>query len=84
MIRGFKQIASLTAISRVFGMIRDIAFSHFFGAGKLMDAWIIAFQIANLSRRLFGEGEHHLRVRVLCAEVAVQQYPRQAKNDDRG
>ena len=31
-----------------------------------------------------NEGEHHLRVRVLCAEVAVQQYPRQAKNDDRG
>ena len=56
MIKGFRQIASLTAISRVFGMVRDIAYSHFFGANQLLDAWIIAFRIPNLSRRLFGEG----------------------------
>ena len=56
MIRGFRQIAFLTAISRIFGMLRDIAYGHFFGAGGLLDAWIIAFRIPNLSRRLFGEG----------------------------
>lgn len=56
MIKGFRQIASLTAISRVFGLLRDIAYSHFFGANQLLDAWIIAFKIPNLSRRLFGEG----------------------------
>ena len=56
MIKGFRQIASLTALSRVFGLIRDVAYSHFFGANQLLDAWIIAFRIPNLSRRLFGEG----------------------------
>lgn len=56
MIKGFRQIALLTALSRVFGMVRDIAYSHFFGANQLLDAWIIAFRIPNLSRRLFGEG----------------------------
>ncbi len=56
MVKGFRQIASLTALSRVFGLIRDISFSHFFGANQLFDAWIIAFRIPNLSRRLFGEG----------------------------
>ena len=56
MIKGFRQIALLTATSRVFGLVRDIAYGHFFGAGKLLDAWIIAFRIPNLSRRLFGEG----------------------------
>ncbi len=56
MIRGFRQIASLTALSRIFGLVRDIAYGHFFGAGQLLDAWIIAFRIPNLSRRLFGEG----------------------------
>jgi putative peptidoglycan lipid II flippase len=56
MIRGFRQIASLTALSRIFGLVRDIAYGHFFGAGGLLDAWIIAFRIPNLSRRLFGEG----------------------------
>lgn len=56
MIKGFKQIASLTALSRVFGMLRDIALAHFFGAGWLMTAWTIGFKIPNLTRRLFGEG----------------------------
>ena len=56
MIKGFKQIASLTAISRVFGMFRDMAFSHFFGAGWLMTAWTMGFKVPNLARRLFGEG----------------------------
>ncbi|MBN2182970.1 MAG: murein biosynthesis integral membrane protein MurJ [Sedimentisphaerales bacterium] len=56
MIRGFRQIAFLTALSRIFGLVRDIAYGHFFGAGGLFDAWIIAFRIPNLSRRLFGEG----------------------------
>ena len=56
MIKGFRQIASLTILSRIFGLVRDITFARFFGAGGLMDAWIIAFQIPNLSRRLFGEG----------------------------
>lgn len=56
MIRGFRQIASLTAVSRVFGMVRTILYFYFFGASGLLDAWFIAFKIPNLSRRLFGEG----------------------------
>jgi len=56
MIRGFRQIASLTALSRVFGMLRTILYFYFFGASGLLDAWFIAFKIPNLSRRLFGEG----------------------------
>ncbi len=56
MIKGFRQIASLTAVSRVFGFARDMAYSHFFGATALLDAWTIAFKIPNLARRLFGEG----------------------------
>jgi len=56
MIKGFRQIAALTALSRGLGLIRDMAYSHFFGANQLLDAWIVAFRIPNLSRRLFGEG----------------------------
>ena len=56
MIKGFRQIASLTALSRVFGLVRDVSYSHFFGANALLDAWAIAFKIPNLARRLFGEG----------------------------
>ena len=56
MIKGFRQIASLTMISRVFGMLRDMAFAHYFGAGWLMTAWTVGFKVPNLARRLFGEG----------------------------
>ncbi|MHC4293342.1 MAG: murein biosynthesis integral membrane protein MurJ [Planctomycetota bacterium] len=56
MIKGFRQIASLTALSRVFGLVRDVCYFYFFGASGLLDAWFIAFKIPNLSRRLFGEG----------------------------
>jgi len=56
MIKGFRQIASLTALSRLFGMVRDIGYAYFFGPSGLLDAWFLAFKIPNLSRRLFGEG----------------------------
>ncbi|MHC4519468.1 MAG: murein biosynthesis integral membrane protein MurJ [Planctomycetota bacterium] len=56
MIKGFRQIVGLTILSRVLGMLRDMAFAFFLGATGIMDGWVIAFMIPNLSRRLFGEG----------------------------
>lgn len=56
MVKGFRQIAFLTVISRILGMVRDMTFAYFFGRGALFDAWAIAFKIPNLSRRIFGEG----------------------------
>jgi putative peptidoglycan lipid II flippase len=56
MIKGFRQLVSLTTISRILGMIRDMTFAGFLGAGGMMDIWVIGFKIPNLARRLFGEG----------------------------
>ena len=56
MVKGFRQIALLTAFSRVLGLVRDMVFAFFLGAGGFMDIWVIAFKIPNLTRRLFGEG----------------------------
>lgn len=56
MIKGFRQIVVLTIVSRVLGMVRDMVFAFFLGASGVMDGWVIAFMIPNLSRRLFGEG----------------------------
>jgi len=55
-IKGFRQIAFLTTLSRVLGMVRDMTFAYFLGASGLMDGWAVAFKIPNLARRLFGEG----------------------------
>lgn len=49
-------VGSSTFLSRIFGYIRDMIFAWFFGAGVVSDAFIAAFQIPNLLRRLFGEG----------------------------
>ncbi len=43
-------------LSRILGMARDVCYSRYFGATALGDAWLIAFRIPNLSRRIFGEG----------------------------
>jgi len=45
-----------TLLSRVFGYLRDMVLASFFGAGMTADAFIAAFRIPNLLRRLFGEG----------------------------
>jgi len=50
-----KLIAALTMLSRVFGMLRDIAIASL-GATRATSAFVIAFQIPNLFRRLFAEG----------------------------
>lgn len=78
MIKGFRQIASLTAVSRVFGFARDIAYSHFFGASALLDAWAIAFKIPNLARRLFGEGAASASLIPVYSEELAKR-PEQAK-----
>jgi putative peptidoglycan lipid II flippase len=45
-----------TMLSRIFGLIRDIVVAAIFGAGWIYDAFLVAFRIPNLLRRLLGEG----------------------------
>lgn len=49
-------VASLTGLSRVAGLARDIVVSYFLGAGPIADAFFVAFKIPNFFRRLFAEG----------------------------
>ena len=49
-------IALLTAGSRVLGLLRECAYSYFFGVDPVFSSFRVAFMIPNLSRRLFGEG----------------------------
>lgn len=45
-----------TVISRILGFIRDMLMAAFLGAGPISDAFLVAFQLPNLFRRLFAEG----------------------------
>jgi putative peptidoglycan lipid II flippase len=45
-----------TMLSRISGMIRDISLAFCFGTNEALAALFVAFRLANLARRLFGEG----------------------------
>ena len=54
--RAFGQIGILTAGSRVLGLVRDIVFAIFLGAGPAADAFLVALKLPNMFRRLSAEG----------------------------
>lgn len=50
------KLGSLTMLSRVLGFVRDAVLARVFGAGMAMDAFVVAFRLPNLLRRIFAEG----------------------------
>jgi putative peptidoglycan lipid II flippase len=46
----------MTMLSRITGLLRESLFARAFGASAYTDAFIIAFRLPNLLRRLFAEG----------------------------
>jgi putative peptidoglycan lipid II flippase len=55
-IRDAGVVVSATFASRILGYVRDMLIAWSFGAGMYADAFIVAFRIPNLVRRLVGEG----------------------------
>ena len=55
-LRAVSVVSLMTAVSRVLGLVREIAMAYFFGTSALKSAFDLAFVIPNLFRRLFGEG----------------------------
>ncbi|MBS1239370.1 MAG: murJ [Proteobacteria bacterium] len=56
LVRNVGTIGGLTAISRVFGFMRDMLLARVLGAGLAADAFQLAFTLPNTFRRLFAEG----------------------------
>src|SRR6056297_69269 len=56
LLRSSALVGSVTMLSRVLGLVRDIAIAAAYGAGPAADAFFIAFKIPNFLRRLFAEG----------------------------
>ncbi len=46
----------MTLVSRITGLVRDVAQAHLFGGGPVADAFLVAYKIPNFLRRLFAEG----------------------------
>ena len=56
LLRSSAVVGSMTMISRVLGLARDIVIARFIGADANADAFFVAFKIPNFLRRLFAEG----------------------------
>jgi putative peptidoglycan lipid II flippase len=66
-------VGAFTLISRVSGLLRDMVYSRMFGAGLLMDAFLVAFKIPNFMRRLFAEGAFSQAFVPVVSEYKVQR-----------
>ena len=49
-------MGGFTLVSRFLGLVRDVLMAGQFGASLAMSAFVVAFTVPNLFRRLFGEG----------------------------
>ncbi|MCA1780015.1 MAG: murein biosynthesis integral membrane protein MurJ [Xanthomonadaceae bacterium] len=60
LLRSIASFSSMTLVSRVLGLIRDVVLARWFGASAATDAFFVAFKIPNFLRRLFAEGSFSL------------------------
>ena len=56
LLKAAASVSGMTLLSRITGFVRDTLLAILFGAGLAMDAFVVAFRIPNLLRRLFAEG----------------------------
>src|ERR1700741_2111196 len=56
MIRSFLTVSSGTLASRLLGFLRDSMIAALLGTGPIADAFLVAFQLVNVIRRLLTEG----------------------------
>lgn len=64
---------SMTFLSRILGLVREVVFATTFGATANMDAFLVAFKIPNFMRRLFAEGAFSQAFVPVLSEVKTQK-----------
>ncbi len=82
--RGFlrfaRTVSICTFLSRVLGLARDVLCARVFGAGGVWDAFVLAFTIPNLFRRMFGEGSLSLAFIPVMAEYTENRSESETRN----
>ncbi len=73
LLRTLATVSSFTLLSRILGFVRDFAIARTFGAGAFTDAFIVAFKLPNLLRRMFAEGAFSQAFVPLLAEYRNQR-----------
>ena len=73
LLRSTAVFSSMTFLSRVSGLVRDQVYAAVFGAGPVMDAFVVAFRIPNFMRRLSAEGSFSMAFVPVLAEYKATQ-----------
>ena len=72
-------VTFFTFLSRILGAARDLVIAHFFGAGWMTDAFVQAFTIPNILRRLTAEGAMNLAFIPIYTEIRERKNRDEAK-----
>jgi putative peptidoglycan lipid II flippase len=56
LLRSAGTVSAAVFLSRITGLVREMAMARLFGAGAVYDAFLLGFRIPNLTRDLFAEG----------------------------
>ena len=56
LINNFSIVGLWTLFSRILGFLRDIFLALFLGSGPVAQAFLLAFTVPNMLRRIFAEG----------------------------
>ncbi|MBE9608925.1 murein biosynthesis integral membrane protein MurJ [Chitinilyticum piscinae] len=73
LLRSLAAVSSMTMISRILGLVREMIISHTFGAGTATDVFFTAFKLPNLLRRIFAEGAFSQAFVPILAEHKTRQ-----------
>ena len=56
LLKALAAVSSMTMLSRILGLVRDAVIARQFGVSIATDAFLVAFRLPNLLRRIFAEG----------------------------
>ena len=80
LFRSGMMISVMTLMSRILGLIRDFVYANYFVMGSAMDAFLVAFRIPNLMRRLSAEGAFSLAFIPVLTEYKEQRSQAELKD----
>lgn len=72
-------VGAASVASRVLGFLRDVLIAQVLGAGAVADAFLAAFRISNLFRRVLGEGGLNAGFVPVYGDMAAREGPEAAR-----
>lgn len=73
LLKSMFTVSGMTFISRILGFVREAMMARYFGASPIADAFVVAFRLPNLLRRIFAEGAFSQAFVPILAEYKQQK-----------